>query len=266
MNPHEDDERDSWRYPDIERIEGGVVTTVNEHVKGDDVAHEVWVKPDSYEGDLTTEMVVGATGDVLMPEEGQRVLLAHRTDAKPIILAARYQEGKENDDVPPFKEGERRIGHPTTDAHVRYRVDDTLVVASHHGNSDLKDDKPDLDVKDDDSLILNWHDQYHDIRLKDDGRMAINADDASSHLTLANDDSVGINWTDDDVDIRLKNNGNVIVNGANGTTLKLESDGTVTINEGNTQPMMDISFGTDSDGHYISHTITRADNVYLPSQ
>lgn len=183
MNPHEDDERDSWRYPDIERIEGGVVTTVNEHVEGDNIAHEIWVKPDSYEGDLTTEMVVGATGDVLIPEEGQRVLLAHRTDAKPIILGVRYQEGEENDDVPPFKEGERRVGHPASDSYVRFLTD-----------------------------------------------------------------------------------GSMVVNGHNGNKIELKADGTVVINEGTTQPIMDISFGTDSDGDYTSHTITRADNVYLPSQ
>lgn len=144
MNPHEDDERDSWRYPDIERIEGGVVTTVNEHVQGDNIAHEVWVRPDSYDGDLPTEIIVTAKGDTSIPMEGQRVLVGHRTDARPIVLGQRYEEG---DDVPPFKEGERRVGHPASDSYVRLLADGSMVVNGHNGNK--------IELKADGTVVIN---------------------------------------------------------------------------------------------------------------
>jgi len=66
--------------------------------------------------------------------------------------------------------------------------------------------------------------------------------------------------------IHLDNDGGVHIVGENGNSVTMQSNGDVVINDGNTQPVTDVSTSTDADGHVTSISLTRASGVYLPSQ
>jgi hypothetical protein len=259
LNPQSSTVRDER----ITGIEGGTVTIVKSHdPNSDDRSHVCWVSPDSFEGDVRAEILVPSHGTVTMPEEGDRVLVIHRRDDQPMILGERYEEFE---DVPAYDPGERRDSHPASDAYVRYRTDDTLVLAAHDGNSDLKDTKPDLDVQSDDAIVINPSGQYKDVRLKDDGRLAVNLDGATSHIDLKDSDSAAVNWTGDDTDVRLKNDGRIVINYTNGKLFEIDpTTGEVTIDEGTNNPVTDVSTTTDSDGHVTSISLTKSLDVYVP--
>jgi hypothetical protein len=127
-----------------EGIEGGTVTTVEPHDTGDERSHECWVKPDSFEGDVRAEILSPAHGSVTIPEEGERVLVIHRRDDDPMIIGSRYEE---DETIPAYDPGERIVSHAASDSHVYFRVDGSILVSGHNGNT--------IELKADGSIVLN---------------------------------------------------------------------------------------------------------------
>jgi hypothetical protein len=128
----------------IKYIEGGHVTTVESHTDGDGRGHVCWVKPDSFEGDVQTEILAPAHGSVTIPEEGERVLVIHRRDGEPMIIGSRYEEGET---IPAYDPGERIVSHAASDSHVYFRVDGSILVSGHNGNT--------IELKADGTIVLN---------------------------------------------------------------------------------------------------------------
>lgn len=142
MNPNTDDDVQQWRG-DI-TLEWATVETVPTHDGGSDGAHAVEITLDWFDEPEKAEVAIGLTGDVLMPEEGDRVIVGYREDERPIVLGGRYLLG---DSIPAFQAGERVVGHPASDSHVRFHADGTLTVSGDGGNT--------VELQSDGSVVIN---------------------------------------------------------------------------------------------------------------
>ena len=128
MNPHNQRQRTTQQTPEaLAGLEPMHVTRAKGHTSGDTVGHHIEVTPDLYQSThVTAEVLVTQRGDTYIPEEGERVFATRRTNGQPVVVGSRY--GQE-DDIPEFKPGERRIGHPPSDSHIRLKPDGTVRVA-----------------------------------------------------------------------------------------------------------------------------------------
>jgi hypothetical protein len=180
MNPFSDSDDDDWLASDIIALEEATVVTAKPHASGDDIGHHVEVKAYAQAESETASVAIGSLGSTAIPEEGDTVIVGHRRDGRPIVVAATYND---EDTVPEYEPGERRVGHPASNSYVR-----------------------------------------------------------------------------------LKTDGSVVVNGENGNEIVLEADGTITLNGGSTAPVTDVSTTTDADGHVTGVSVTRADDVFVPSK
>lgn len=93
------------------------VTNVEAHQSGDENKHVVECEPVGSDGStVTAPMTVPQKGDVHPPTVGSHIVLAQFQSQRPIVLGAVYFR---EDTVPSYSPGERVVGHPTSDAHVR---------------------------------------------------------------------------------------------------------------------------------------------------
>jgi hypothetical protein len=125
MNPHADDTRRHGIDPTRLGLESMVVTQANEHIAGDDVGHHVEVAPDLFSTSMTAEVLGTQAGDITIPTEGDTVIVSRRTDDNPVVLGYHYPQEKF---IQPYKPGERRIGHPTSDSYIRLKQNGTIQI------------------------------------------------------------------------------------------------------------------------------------------
>lgn len=132
LNPNTDDETRDWIADETLALEGATVTRVRTHTSGDDVGYAVQVRPDTHEEPLIAELRADTRGDVAIPEEGDRVLVAYRLNGRPVVVGTRYTQ---DDSIPDFEEGERVLSHTASDAYIRFHSDGTLTVSGDGGNT-----------------------------------------------------------------------------------------------------------------------------------
>jgi len=68
-----------------------------------------------------------------------------------------------------------------------------------------------------------------------------------------------------DTTVTFHDDGSLTITGENGNNIELASDGTVTINDGSTAPIVDVSTSKDADGHVTDVSVTRASDVFVPT-
>lgn len=111
-------------------LEGATVIDTESHSEGDNIGHEVKIKPDTIDSTLTADVAVGLLGDVTIPEVGNRVIIGYRVSSSPIVLGTRYRD---SETIPDFEPGERIIGHPASDNYIRLQNNGTIHVESGGG-------------------------------------------------------------------------------------------------------------------------------------
>lgn len=131
MNPYADNDRD-WSGGEIVGLEGATVITAPDHSSGDNVNHAIEVKPYTFDEPTPADVRVDQRGDVLIPTEGSRVIIGYRVNGRPLVLGSRYSS---DDTIPDYQAGERVIGHPLTNSHVRLAADGTIHVEGDGGNT-----------------------------------------------------------------------------------------------------------------------------------
>lgn len=125
MNPHANQTRRRGIDPTRLGLESMVVTQANKHVLGDDVGHHVEVAPDLFSTSMTAEVLTTQAGDIYLPTEGDTVVVGYRTDDTPVVLGSHYPQEYQ---LPEFKPGERRIGHPPSDSYIRLKQNGTIQI------------------------------------------------------------------------------------------------------------------------------------------
>jgi len=78
------------------------------------------------------EVVVPQNGDVCLPTEGDTVMVGYRRNGRPLVVGTQYTDST---DIPPFEEGERVIGHPTSDSTIRFTTDGTIRLTHDAGTT-----------------------------------------------------------------------------------------------------------------------------------
>lgn len=132
LNPQSSDDPIQWKDKKRVGVESATVVRTKEHKDGDTVGHVCYVQPNTLDQTIPADVVVSHTGDVEIPTEGSRVLIAYRPNERAVVIGQRYQK---SDTVPPYKPGERVVGHPATDSTIRLRNDGTIVMTGDSGNT-----------------------------------------------------------------------------------------------------------------------------------
>jgi hypothetical protein len=132
LNPANNSDGTTWKDEKRVGVEGAEVIRTSSHTQGDNVGHVVYVKPDLLDRTLPADVAVTQTGDVTIPEEGSRVIIAFRPNERPIVLGQRY---KQDETIPDFEPGERVIGHPLSESHIRLAKDGSITVKGDEGNT-----------------------------------------------------------------------------------------------------------------------------------
>ena len=132
LNPANNSQTTTWKDEKRVGVEGAEVIRTSSHTEGDDVGHVVYVKPDLLDRTLPADVAIAQTGDVTIPEEGSRVIIAFRPNERPIVLGQRY---KQDETIPDFEPGERVIGHPLSESHIRLAKDGSITVKGDGGNT-----------------------------------------------------------------------------------------------------------------------------------
>jgi len=132
LNPANNDTNTAWKDETTIGAEGAVVRRTSSHTTGDDVGHTVFVQPDTMEQTIAADVGVAQTGDIQIPTEGSRVLIAYRVNERPTVLCQRYTP---EDTLPDFEPGERVVGHPLSDSHIRLSKDGTVTIKGDGGNT-----------------------------------------------------------------------------------------------------------------------------------
>lgn len=132
LNPSESEDPDEWRDANAIGLEGATVTKTQSHSEGDNISHEVYVRPDTMETDVIADVGINQTGDVQIPQEGSRVVIGYRVNERPLVVRQRYSS---DDTVPEFDPGERVIGHPLSDSNIRLATDGSVTVTDDDGTS-----------------------------------------------------------------------------------------------------------------------------------
>lgn len=66
-----------------------------------------------------------------------------------------------------------------------------------------------------------------------------------------------------DASVTFRNDGSVTLTNDAGDTMELQADGTVVVNDGTEQPIVDVQTTTDGDGHVTSVSLTRSSDVLV---
>jgi hypothetical protein len=134
MNPNTSDDATTQTPEALTGLEVMTVTDAREHNSGDNVGHHVEVQSNFFEESMIAAVRATQIGDVSIPAEGDSVLVGYRSSGQPVVLGSYY---KQTDDLPEYKPGERRIGHPASDAYIRLKQDGTIHV-QHQTESEEK--------------------------------------------------------------------------------------------------------------------------------
>jgi len=143
MNPNEIDAPRTRRTESIVGFDEATVITADTHTSSDEVGHEVTVEPDLIDGSEIAEVLFAQTGDITIPEEGDRVLIGYRIDAKPVVLGSRYPRDAT---IPEYEPGERRIGHPASDSYIMFHADGSVTIEDDSGTTVTLDANGDVTV------------------------------------------------------------------------------------------------------------------------
>lgn len=108
------------------------VISVPSHDAGDENKHLVKCAPLGTDTTVTAAMSVTQKGDVSPPtaDANTFVLLGHLTSERPVILDTLYVN---ENDVPQYDAGERKIGHPLSDANIFFDDDGNVRVENDAG-------------------------------------------------------------------------------------------------------------------------------------
>ena len=99
--------------------------------ENDDNEHVVYIKNSTLDQSTKADVGVTHNGDIQIPKEGSRVVIAYRPSERPIVLNQVYQP---NEDLPNFVPGERIITHPLSDSTVHFKPDGTIAI---DGDTDI---------------------------------------------------------------------------------------------------------------------------------
>lgn len=113
----------------------GFVDEVFVHEAEDEYKHVARVQPHGKDTTFLAQMGVMADGDVHPPtlsaDNDVPVLYVTRGDRTPVIISLLYSN---DNTVPEYEPGERRIGHALSDTHVFFDEDGNLLI---HGDEDV---------------------------------------------------------------------------------------------------------------------------------
>jgi len=132
LNPANDASGTEWKEENTIGVESAEVKRVQSHTDSDDVKHTAFVQPDTLERTIPADVGVDHVGDVHIPTEGSRVIIAYRTNERPVVLRQRYTK---EDKLPEFEPGERVIGHPLSESHIRLAKDGSITIEGDGGNT-----------------------------------------------------------------------------------------------------------------------------------
>lgn len=132
MNPQDtSDERGTTQgVPAV--LEWATVTRAPTNDATTDNGHVVEVTTEFREEPTMAVVRVDQRGDAYIPAEGDDVLLGYQLDGRPVVLGSRYTR---DDEEPHFEPGERVVGHPATDSHIRIAQDGSVVVNGPGGST-----------------------------------------------------------------------------------------------------------------------------------
>lgn len=112
-----------------------LVTDVESHTTGEDEnKHLIECEPVGKTTTVTAQMTVAQKGDVNLPtaDGNTYVILGRFTSDRPIVLDVLYIN---ENAVPSYEPGERRIGHPLTDSNITYDVNGNITITTDSGES-----------------------------------------------------------------------------------------------------------------------------------
>ncbi len=161
LNPQSSDDPIQWKDKKRIGVESATVVRTKEHKDGDAVSHICYVQPNTLDQTIPADVVVSQTGDVEIPTEGSRVLIAYRPNERAVVIGQRYQNG---DTVPPYKPGERVIGHPTTDSTIRMNEDGSVTITN--------DAESTITLQKDGAITCETTDK-HGFKISADGKITI---------------------------------------------------------------------------------------------
>jgi len=129
MNPQDNTTTSHVQSPSaLTGLEVMNVTNTREHKQGDNISHHVEIRSNFFKGSQIAPVAVSQLGDICIPQEEDRVLVGYRSSGQPIVLGTHYGEG---DTLPAYKPGERRIGHPASNAYIRLQQNGEVRIESH---------------------------------------------------------------------------------------------------------------------------------------
>lgn len=129
MNPDYDSTPSHTQSPAaLAGLEVMDVTGAREHKLGDSISHHVEVQSNFFKESMVAPVAVTQVGDIYIPQEGDRVLVGYRSSGQPIVLGTHYNGGYT---LPEYKPGERRIGHPASNAFIRLKQNGEVRIESH---------------------------------------------------------------------------------------------------------------------------------------
>jgi len=161
LNPQSSDDPIQWKDKKRVGVESATVVRTKEHKKDDAVGHVCYVQPNTLDQTIPADVVVSQTGDVEIPTEGSRVLIAYRPNERAVVIGQRYQNG---DTVPPYKPGERVIGHPATDSTIRMNEDGSVTITN--------DAESTITLQKDGAITCETTDK-HGFKISADGKITI---------------------------------------------------------------------------------------------
>jgi len=85
------------------------------------------VQSNFFEESMVAPVAATQAGDIYIPQEGDRVLVGYRSSGQPIVLGTHY-DGEYT--LPAYKPGERRIGHPASNAFIRLKQNGEVRIES----------------------------------------------------------------------------------------------------------------------------------------
>lgn len=132
MNPQNNDNPRSWASDGLMALESGTVTRAPSNTPADDNGHGVQVTTEFRDEPFTATVRVDQVGDANIPQEGDEVLIGYQLDGTPTVLGSLYTR---DDEEPYFRPGERVVGHPPTDSHIRIAQDGSVVVNGPDGST-----------------------------------------------------------------------------------------------------------------------------------
>jgi hypothetical protein len=107
-NPFQHSVGSAEQATSLSRLERARVVSSKSHVDGDGVGHVIEVRSDFYDQSIPAQLLTSMTGSAHIPEAGQSVLLAYRTEGYPIALGTIYDEKQS---PPSFDVRERVVGN-----------------------------------------------------------------------------------------------------------------------------------------------------------